>query len=282
MKQKNLIQEKDWDCLVILDACRYDYFEKVYDQYLNGELRKVNSVGSDTPTWLVETFDNRQSYEDVVYVSANPFVNSQGVEFVEDFDASKIFYKIFDVWDWKFNFEYMTVLPEVMGKAARLAKAKYPDNPLIVHFMQPHWPYVGRDPFDEAFPGPLTQAWEEEKNKTIFGKMCDVLEDFARSVFGDLRVRRFKDFFNLRRLEPEELFARKYGVDFLRKSYEENLHLVLEEVVKLVERVPGDIVVTADHGEFLGEDGLYSHQPWSDSPILREVPWFRVECCKKI
>ncbi len=277
MEQKNLIQKKDWDCLIILDACRYDYFEKVYDKYLKGDLKKVKSVGSDTPTWLVRNFNESQNYKDVIYVSANPFVNSKGVEFVENFNASEIFYKIFNVWEWKFNFNYMTVLPEVMGKAARLAKARHPKNRLIVHFMQPHWPYLGKDPFDEAFPGPLTQAWEEEKNKTFLDEIGDALEGFAKSVFGELRVRRFKDALNMRRPEPEELFAQKYGEDTLREAYEENLHLVLDEVVKFVERVPGEMVVTADHGEFLGEDGLYSHQSWSDSPILREVPWLRVD-----
>lgn len=277
MEQKDLIQKKDWDFLIILDACRYDYFEKVYDQYLKGDLKKVNSVGSDTPDWLTGTFKDGEAYKDVIYISANPFVNSKGVEFVEDFDASQLFYKVFNVWEWKFNFNYMTVLPEVLGKASRLAKARYPNNPQIVHFMQPHWPYLGKDPLDEAFPGPLTQAWEEEKNKNIFDRIGGAFENFAKSLLGELRVRRIKDALNLRRPDPEELFAWKYGVDTLREAYEENLHLVLEEVVKFVDRVPGEIVVTADHGEFLGEDNLFSHQSWSDSPILREIPWLRVE-----
>lgn len=54
-KQKNLINERDWDCLVILDACRYDYFEKVYEDYLSGDLRKVLSSGSCTEEWLNKT-----------------------------------------------------------------------------------------------------------------------------------------------------------------------------------------------------------------------------------
>lgn len=277
MKQKNLIKGKDWDCLVLLDACRYDYFEKVYQDYLSGELKKVTSIASDTPGWLLGTFKDSENYKDTVYVSANPFINSKGVEFVENFRASDLFYKVFDVWDWKFNFNYMTILPEDMGKATRLAKARYPSKKIIAHFMQPHWPYVTKEPFQEAFPGPLARAWEAEKNKSIIDEMGGVFEKIAEKLLGNLRVRKMKDSLNLRNPEPEELFARKYGVDFLREAYEENLCLVLEEVKKTIERIPGDVVVTSDHGEFLGENGLYSHQSWSDSPILRKIPWLEVD-----
>jgi hypothetical protein len=39
----------------------------------------------------------------------------------------------------------------------------------------------------------------------------------------------------------------------------------------------GTIVVTADHGDMLGEKGLYAHWPGSKEPILKEVPWFVIE-----
>lgn len=275
LKQKDLIEGEDWDCLVILDACRYDYFEKVYGDYLDGDLQKVRSIASDTPDWLTGTFKD-ENYNNVVYVSANPFINSKDVEFVEGFNGSEIFYKVFDAWDWKFNLNYMTVLPENMGKATRLAKAKYPDKRIITHFMQPHWPYVTREPFQEAFPGPLTQAWEEEKNKGPLDRVGDFFEKLGETILGELRMRRIKDSLNLRRPDPEELMAQKYGNDFLHEAYEENLRSALGEVVKITERIPGQVMVTSDHGEFLGEDGIYSHHSWSDSPILREVPWLEV------
>ena len=34
MKEQNLFNE-DWDTLIILDACRYDFFEKVYRDYFH-------------------------------------------------------------------------------------------------------------------------------------------------------------------------------------------------------------------------------------------------------
>ncbi len=35
MKEQDIIEE-DWDNLIILDACRYDFFERVYKDYLAG------------------------------------------------------------------------------------------------------------------------------------------------------------------------------------------------------------------------------------------------------
>ncbi|KXB07236.1 hypothetical protein AKJ52_00715, partial [candidate division MSBL1 archaeon SCGC-AAA382C18] len=77
-KQVNLIKEKEWDCLIILDACRFDFFREVYKNYLDGELYKVISEGSQTSEWVRKTF--RKEYFEAVYVSANPYVNSSGIK----------------------------------------------------------------------------------------------------------------------------------------------------------------------------------------------------------
>ncbi len=71
--------------------------------------------------------------------------------------------------------------------------------------------------------------------------------------------------------------ARKYGEKELKRAYKNNLEAVLSEVEKIVERFPQEnrIVITADHGELLGEDGLYGHG--YPHPLLRNVPWFEIE-----
>ncbi|ELY63814.1 hypothetical protein C492_06831, partial [Natronococcus jeotgali DSM 18795] len=38
--------ESEWDYCLVLDACRYDVFEDVYDDYLEGDLEKRRSPGS--------------------------------------------------------------------------------------------------------------------------------------------------------------------------------------------------------------------------------------------
>lgn len=87
-KQKNLIYDRNWDVLIILDACRYDYFEKVYDDFFEGDLKKVRSeclsdpfwkdLRGRTATWLKNTFT--EEMKDLVYVSRTPHVNPMGVD----------------------------------------------------------------------------------------------------------------------------------------------------------------------------------------------------------
>jgi len=50
-----VVKEREW-VIIILDACRYDFFEKVYRDYLKGKLLKVRSANSTTPLWLTETW----------------------------------------------------------------------------------------------------------------------------------------------------------------------------------------------------------------------------------
>jgi hypothetical protein len=74
--EKQPVNESDWDYLIVLDACRYDYFKENYTDFFQGELEKYRSRGSATPEWLWSTFTSRYSYN---YISANPYINGQGL-----------------------------------------------------------------------------------------------------------------------------------------------------------------------------------------------------------
>ena len=51
--------EEPWDFLIVLDACRFDAFNYVYGDYLEGELEKVISVGSSTIEWCKNAFQKQ-------------------------------------------------------------------------------------------------------------------------------------------------------------------------------------------------------------------------------
>lgn len=284
LKQKDLIREKNWDCLIVLDSCRFDFFEEVFQNFLAGSLRKVFSPGSHTFEWFKETFED-EGFADIVYVSANPNINSSGGE-VEEVDTGDCFYKVIDVWDWGWSDKIKAIPPESVGKATRLARARYPDKPLISHFMQPHCPYLSlsssaRVPLEGGdWQGAIQTAGEKVK-KSLAGIVGSVIEGMVKNFRGDLEGHRVRikamDMLNLIPPRPEELVARKHGDEGLRKAYKKNLKIALTEVVKVVGRLPGRVCITADHGELLGEDGQYGHPFWSDNPVQREVPWFEVE-----
>ncbi len=131
------IMQEDWDYLIILDACRYDYFSKLCGEYLQGSLEKVYSPASCTTEWCRRSF---KEYNDVVYVSANPHINSKTGR--QAFVARDYFFRVIDVWDYGWDEGLGTVHPREVTKAAQDLKEKYSGKRLIVHYMQPHAPYL--------------------------------------------------------------------------------------------------------------------------------------------
>ena len=67
---------------------------------------------------------------------------------------------------------------------------------------------------------------------------------------------------------------------FFGQAYKGNLRAVLNSIKKYIEHYPKPVVITADHGEMLGEKGLYLHKEnfpkWAEDKI-RVVPWLVVE-----
>ncbi|RLE62266.1 MAG: hypothetical protein DRJ38_09930, partial [Thermoprotei archaeon] len=92
---KVLDLEEDWDFLIVLDACRYDFFDILHSNLFDGILEKRYSKGIDTPSWFKETFKN--PYRDVIYISGNPYINSKVP--ISGCDANRKFFKVIDVWD---------------------------------------------------------------------------------------------------------------------------------------------------------------------------------------
>ena len=121
---------EDWDILVVLDACRYDLLAD-RDPF-NVPVQRVQSNASQTREYIKNNFLNKD-YRDTVYVTASP-------QFA-DFDLN--FAHIEHVWEDSWDDELRTVLPEAVTEAAIQASSEYPDKRLIVHYMQPHYPFIG-------------------------------------------------------------------------------------------------------------------------------------------
>jgi len=71
------IYERDWDLLVILDACRVDAMKAVADEYSYiDHIDSIRSVGSTSAEWLPLTFQRKYEMEikRTAYVSGNPYI----------------------------------------------------------------------------------------------------------------------------------------------------------------------------------------------------------------
>jgi hypothetical protein len=91
--------------------------------------------------------------------------------------------------------------------------------------------------------------------------------------------------------EPEEEFATLKEAcensyitrETLIEAYEENIEIAIEHVKRLLEELDGKTVITADHGEMLGEQmpplmtQKFGHDPGIYTDELRKVPWLVIE-----
>lgn len=245
------ILKESWDNLIILDACRYDLFEKVFrERKIKGKLECRISRGAETRTFLLENF-GIGTFSDTIYITANPFVDKL---------LRGKFYKIISLWDKGWSEKHCTVLPSTVYKYALATIQKYLDKKLIIHFIQPHYPYITAPQIDD---GSLTEL----RNSILQHRKAEVRppED---------------SLFQLSSMH----FYTKIDADVHWQSYEENLNLVMSYVEKLIDFLPGQTVVTSDHGEAFGEKihslipiRVYGHLPKIRIPALVEVPWLIIE-----
>jgi len=136
--RKLRFEESDFDTLIILDACRYDFYTKLRDA------DKAISPDSATPSSIPQMFPG--DYPNTIYISGNPAVNSNGCEPLDE-DISSRFRRIVDTWDhgWtKIEVEenrFLECLPP--SEVVKDVEKHRNGNKIVSHFMQPHQPYIG-------------------------------------------------------------------------------------------------------------------------------------------
>jgi len=224
---------EDWDSLLVLDACRYDMFARCSG--LPGRLERRRSKGSATTEFLTANLDGRD-LRDAVYVTANPqLYRNRG-------SIRATFHDVIHVWrEEGWNEEHGTVLLETVTEYAARAAEEYPDKRLIVHYMQPHYPFVDSETgFDKEH---LTG----ERQENVWSQLLHGTLDVER---GDIW-----------------------------RIYEANLERALPHVEVLMDALDGRTVVTADHGNMVGERAFpipireWGHPRGIYTKELVEVPW---------
>lgn len=245
------VMAKDWDFLIILDACRYDKFKEI--SWIDGDLGYEMSKGSHSVDFLRENFENKQ-FHDTIYVTANGY----GARIAEGVFHNMIFT---DENVDSNNFPHSNakgLAPDTVYNATIDAIEEYPDKRIIVHFMQPHSPYFGEK---------AEKLRERVKQNGLKVKSCELEEDGGSPEDSEEVVNTLK-----------QAARRGYvSASEIEEVYTENLKLVLEYVERLVSEVEGKVVITADHGDCLGEHGIIGHGKGLYYEELRKVPWLTID-----
>jgi len=176
---ENIIS-KDWDILAILDACRYDSFAETANW--QGQLKKVRSKASATDPFLRKNLSG-EDVTDTIYVTGNPqFYRIQnGIYDVDPIDCE--FYDTVNVWQDNWDEEHRTVRPEIVTDAAIRAAESYPNKRILIHYLQPHAPYIGPTG-QEHLPTDVLNFWSSYKE----GKIEVDLETARQAYIENLEV----------------------------------------------------------------------------------------------
>jgi hypothetical protein len=225
------IYERDWDLLVILDACRYDLMLEVADEYdwIQSPTAE-RSLDSTTALWMRRNFTDqwREAMAKTTYVCGNPFSESELHE--DDFN------QLIELWASSWT-DPGTVPPEaVTDETISVMREGDPDR-VIAHYMQPHCPFLDRPKLSK---GKELDRFGNQKWRDVWERLRD----------GDVTETAVWD------------------------GYRANLRQGLDEVEQLLRNVDADqVVVASDHGNAIGEWGVYGHPPNLPLWALRTVPW---------
>jgi hypothetical protein len=155
----------------------------------------------------------------------------------------EVFHETHSVWKIRWDENKGTVTPKTMREEALKLIDRYPNKKLIIHFMQPHHPFIGSK--DETGS---KSAWNPTNPKDTGKTPWEMMEK------GEICKER------------------------VWSAYKKNLEVVFEDVEKLIKEVRGKTVVSSDHGNLIGEKvfGLikdYGHTPGALVKQNTHVPW---------
>lgn len=243
------IFDREWDLLLVLDACRVDAMREVAPEYdFIDSVDSIWSVGSSSHEWLCKTF-TRKHLDDIrntIYLSTNP--NTPPT--FEEGKRPGLTYSIPLMWtDWDVvdedDFQLLWQLPKADNEITEITcppdhvtdyaihtGREHDFERMVVHYFQPHRPHMANAYLENR---PLTEN----------------------------------------EVEPwDGLRSGKASKDEIWGQYLDNLRLALDSIERLLDNIDAEnVVITADHGDLFGEFGAYGHPEGFPHKNLKKVPW---------
>lgn len=252
------IWSKDWDVLLVLDACRTDHmYEVAPDSWLperNASRQTRWSEASCSRTWISRaiagaTPDDKQT---LAYLTGNPF-SGQSHPHTDGIPLCAEEYA--ELWEgWRYHWgagphNVPTMPPDPITDHVidtwRNRAEKGVDR-LIAHYMQPHYPFINRP---GTGPDGHTQleTWGNPDSTGIF----------------------------------DQLRLGEIGQEEIDTAFRENTAWILDQIEPIAENVDAKIAISADHGNGFGKLGAFGHVEGELAPAVRRVPWVEFDAVDK-
>lgn len=147
------------------------------------------------------------------------------------------FYNVEPLWEVEGENESGRLSPSTVTDVALDAYDSTDSDRFVVHYLPPHAPFLH----------------------------CETKYDLGKKSWGG---ESHDVWFGLQVGESNE--------DEVWEDYGRNLLTVLDEVQRLAKCLSGNIIVTADHANGIGELGQYGHPGYVPLPAIKRVPWVEI------
>lgn len=237
------VLDEDWDLFIVLDACRYDLMKEVEDEYDFIEVTRRQSYAASSQDWLQNTFfrDECSLYDRVstsFKLFREPYQNDLIADTFPSRDVSDVAYLTTNPQSYMLDAENFAHLEEVWREEWGQAERTRALTEFTIQYLRQNSP--GRTIVHYMKPHEPFKPGDEDRPGTAWSRL-----QWGEDSFDDIW-----------------------------DGYVENLRDVLDEVELLLQNVDADkVVISADHGNSLGEFGFYGHRPYLPLKGMRDIPW---------
>lgn len=232
--------------IIWMDGGRFDYFKELYPEYFEGELQPVYNGGIGYSGDWADRFLRRSDLDDLGLFSVAPVRSLSGT----DFDGR----------------EYFAVAPDIdesVPVAEQLAALGYRER---------------KD------GGNIVNISPGKCNGSVRTHMADIEGGIIRYLKPHPPFDGVEDLTSgsqKTRKTWHSLWTDETTLNELEAAYVRTYHHAFEAAVDIIPELDGDVYITADHGECLGDcDQLYHGRNHAKHEHLCVVPWFKVDAVK--
>lgn len=240
------VLDEDWDLFIVLDACRYDLMAEIADDYDFLEtLRPQWSYAASSQDWIQKTF----MYSDIPLgkrlnitrkLLRDPYQNHLIADYCDMRDVS--------------DTAYITANPQ----------CSMLDREQFLRFEEVWQSRWQSEENGYVHPRAVTEKTVETMREDDPGKtVAHYMQPHGSFRLSEGAVHPWT------RLQVGEI-----DLETTWEQYQDNLEWVLEDVQILLNNVDADkVIISADHGNSIGEYGFYGHRPYLPLKGMRQVPW---------